>query len=104
MSENTRIKPVVVLAKGEVSKRDIKRLNDNGLCVVEANDPSKVRFIDPPPEGYAVQERAAIQLFRSLMSRSGFSLSRAGLSELYADILLEGWPMPRVEQVKRAAK
>ena len=44
-----RIKPVIVLVKDSMSKRDMKRLRDNGLCVVESSNPSMVRFLDPPP-------------------------------------------------------
>ena len=99
-----RIKPIIVLPKGEVTKRDIKKLNDNGLCVVEASDPSKVRFIDPPPEGYSVQERAAIELFRVLVAKPGFSINRSGLTEMYVEVLMRGWIPERVQQVARVVK
>ncbi len=29
-----RIRPVMILPKGQVSKRDIKKLFDNGICVM----------------------------------------------------------------------
>lgn len=104
MSDNQRIKPVIILPKGEMTKRDIKKLTDNGIVVVEANDPSLVRFADPPPEGYGIQEQAAIELFRTLMAKSSFMISRTNFAEMYADIVIRGVIPQRVAQVPKIAK
>lgn len=32
-----------------MSADDVKLLNENGICVVIATDPSKVKFVDPLP-------------------------------------------------------
>jgi hypothetical protein len=93
------MKPLIILPEGAMRKCDIKKLTDNGICVVEAKDPALVRFADPPPEGYTVQERAAISLFRRLMVRQGFNLDRRMFAEMYADILFEGFPLQPVERV-----
>jgi hypothetical protein len=98
----SRIRPVVILPVGEMAKKDIKKLNDNGICVVEAKDPSKVRFADPPPEGYSVQERAAIELFRILAAKPIFNISRGDMTSMYVDIILKGMIPTRVEKVERA--
>lgn len=46
---NAPMKPMMILPRGEISKADIARLNQNGLCVVEAKDPAKVRFVAALP-------------------------------------------------------
>lgn len=106
MSDNglPRIKPIIILPRGEMSKKDIATLNANHLCVVEAKDPSKVRFVDPPPEGYTVQEKAAIQLFRTIAAKSAFSINRSTFAEMYVDIILTGMIPERVQQVPKIQK
>ena len=58
------MKPMMILKVGTMKKADIQRLNDNGLCVVEAKDPAAVRFVDPIPVSAARTkiETAAIEL------------------------------------------
>lgn len=106
MSDNglPRIKPIIILPKGEMSKKDIATLNANHLCVVEAKDPSKVRFVDPPPEGYTVQEKAAIQLFRTIAAKASFQINRSSFAEMYVDIILQGMIPERVQQVPKVNK
>ncbi len=96
-----RIKPIIILPKGEMSKADMKKLADNHIVVVEAKDPSLVRFTDPPPEGYSVQERSAIQLFRILMQRQGFNMTKADFATMYVDIILSGFIPPRISKVQK---
>lgn len=99
-----RIKPIIILPKGEMSKKDIATLNANHLCVVEAKDPSKVRFIEPPPEGYTVQEKAAIQLFRVIAAKPQFTINRSSFAEMYVDIILRGMIPERVASVPPVKK
>ncbi len=44
-----KLKPVIVIPVGCMTKKDIAELRANQFCVVEAQDPSLVRFIEPPP-------------------------------------------------------
>lgn len=106
MSDNEllRIKPIIILPRGEMSKKDIATLNANHLCVVEAKDPSKVRFVDPPPEGYTVQEKAAIELFRAIAAKPAFQINRSSFAEMYVDIILKGMIPERVAQVQKITK
>lgn len=88
------MKPVIVLPPGVMSKRDMKRLNDNDFCVVECKEPERVRFCEPPPLGYSVQEKAAIQLSRRLLAaKNSWNINRKDLCEILADCLMEGWPL-----------
>jgi hypothetical protein len=71
MSEEAkpRMKPVIILPKGEMSPEDIAILRDNLFCVVEAEHPGDVRFMEPPPSSdYSNAERAAINLCRYLLN------------------------------------
>jgi hypothetical protein len=104
MTDEQRIKPVVILVEGSMSKRDIQRLRSNGLCVVESKNPSNVRFLDPPPFGYSQQEEAAIELSRVLLTEGkiGSCTHRAAIGSMYADILLRGDPLKRILRVEKA--
>lgn len=94
MSSPSRMRPVVILPENAMTKADINKLCRNGICVVEAKDPSAVRFCEPPPEGYSVQERAAISLFRYLMRKDiDRSRSRLDIGSLYADFIIKGTPL-----------
>ncbi len=103
MSESNafRMKPVIILPEGEMKRSEIKKLEANGICVVETQNPEQVRFVDPPPFGYSVQERAAIQLFRQLMRNKSFMVSRERFAEMYTDILLAGFLPEKPEAVKK---
>ncbi len=95
-----RMKPVIILPKKEMSRADISRQNANGFVVVEATDPSKVRFCEPPPIGYSSQEKAAIGLCRFIMRHTpSSSWTRRDLAETLANIFMEGSPL---ETIKKA--
>lgn len=97
---DARIKPLIILPKNQMSAEDIQRLNDNGLCVVEAEDPSLVRFAEPPPAmEYDVRERAALQLFRRLMQRTNASYTRTDIANFYCDFILNGSPLEPIRDV-----
>ena len=104
MSEQIKIKPVLILPTGDMSKRDINQLRRNGICVVEAKTPEQVRFCEPPPHGYSVQERGAIALFRYVMSASANlgNWSRMELRAKYAELLIAGTSLDPATPVKRA--
>ena len=93
--------PVVILKKGTVTIQDIKRLRAIGLCVVESSEPSSVRYMEPFPQGYTVQELAALELARTLLTegRVGTCNHKQALGSMYADILMRGDPLKRVEKV-----
>lgn len=67
VEETKQIKPVVILKTGTMSRKDIGVLRKNGLCVVESDAPDDVRFMEPITSGYESAERAAIELFQSVM-------------------------------------
>jgi len=101
-SKAARMKPVIIIPVGQVSKRDLKRLNDNSFCVVEAKDPSTIRFSEPPPNGYSEQEKAAIQLCRFVISHpSAASWTRLELGNLLARFFIEGSPLQPLTQIKK---
>lgn len=98
------MKPVLILPKGGMSADDIKRLRDNGICVVEAKDPSHVRFTEPPIGG-PILERAAISLARELLSGDNYyGLSRADARAKYARIIVEGSSLSAVPPNKPSPK
>jgi hypothetical protein len=99
-NKENKIKPVIILPKGEMSKKDLKRLNENGFIVVEAKDPSTVRFCEPPPLGYSIQEKAAISLCRYLLNRGGYNYDKKEISELYAHFIINGSTLKEVQKVK----
>lgn len=99
----TRMKPVIVLPPKSVSKADIKELRENGICVIVAKDPSVVRFIEPPPNGYNEQEKAAIKLCRYLVRRDNTaSCGRQEIMALLAHFFIEGSPLQTVATVVTA--
>ena len=94
------MKPLVVLKTGTVSKIDIKRLRENGLCVIECADPDLVRFKEPPLFNYTSEAAAAISLFRYVMARPpDATWNRAGLAKKYVDILLHGSPLEPCDNI-----
>jgi hypothetical protein len=104
-ADDNHMKPLLILPVGEISKKDIARLNRNGFCVVEAKVPSNVRFAEPPPMQYDAHDKAAIELFRVLMARTdGTSHNRKELAAMYVDLLLAGVRPQPVTPVARVSK
>ncbi len=66
MNEADRMKPIIVLRKGTMSAEDIKELRGNWLCVVESEDPSTLKFLDPIP---AAAERTKVEDAALALSR-----------------------------------
>ncbi len=104
-----KMKPIIIVQPGVMSKEDIQKLNDNELCVVEADDPAKVRFLDPIPAAAdrSKVEQACIELSRILLNGkwSGSSmLGKSDMRSLYYDCLINGTPLdpkPSIEELER---
>lgn len=99
-----KMKPVIIIPKGAISREDIERLNANGLCTVEADDPAKVKFLDPIPA--AAQrgkvEDAAIMLSRRLLQLQG-STTKAEVAQMFAAFIIQGTPLdPQPSKEDRA--
>jgi len=90
------MKPIMILPPGLMSEGDIKELRANGLCVVTAEDPSKVRFVDPIPAASSrtQMENAAIQLSRRLLhgrvNNPNLASYKGNICELYVWLLSQG--------------
>lgn len=75
-------------------KQDMAKLNDNNFIVVEAKDPSQVRFAEPPPGGYDEQEKAALALCRFMLKHEkGFTATKSEVTGWYVHFLMNGSPM-----------
>lgn len=91
---------MIILPPGTMSAKDIELLRDNGICVVEAKNPIKVKFVDPvpiPPEGSRTQmEQAAIKLSRILLKGHWGNYTTAGvlgrndITKMYVEMLIQG--------------
>ena len=103
------MKPIIILPPGAMSEPNLKMLRDNGLCVVVAKDPAKVKFLDPIPAAASrtATENAAIKLSRKLLT-AGFWKNDSNRQEIavhYLDILLKGTPLdPEPSQEERERK
>lgn len=102
------MKPIVILPPNEMDAKDIKLLIRNGLCVVVAKDPAKVKFLDPIPTASSRNqiEQAAIELSRKMLMGEVTGYNRSTFTSLWADILLRGNPLntppaPITLQVKK---
>lgn len=100
-----RMQPVVIVLKGTMTKYDIQRLRKNGLCVVESGDPRSIRYMEPAPQGYTVQELAALELARTLLANGklGSCTHRQAIGSMYADILMRGDPLKHIAKVEKVA-
>lgn len=98
-----RMKPILILPKGKMSAEDRQRLNDNGICTVECDDPAAVKFLDPIPSAASrtAVEDAAIRLSRKVLATDfwGSGETRQLLAAAYVDILVRGTKLdPRKEK------
>lgn len=90
------MKPIIILPPNTVSADDIKLLRENELCVVVAENPSLVKFVDPIPaqSSRTEVEKAAIQLSRKLLNgqtdMSTLTNYRGSIAALFVDILMNG--------------
>lgn len=97
------MKPMIILPPDTMSAEDIKKMDENGICVVVSNDPSKVKFVDPLPakSSRTEIEAAAIRMSRILLNGQWGDISNSsliGLSEfarLYVRCLINGTPLDK---------
>lgn len=97
MSE-TKMQPIMVIPPKIMSDDNIKRLRDNGICVVIAEDPSKLRFVDPLPSvsSRTQIDEAAIQLSRVLLNNqwgnytTSSLIGRGEFTKIFVDLLIKG--------------
>lgn len=91
-----RMKPIIILPPDAMSEADIKELRDNGLCVVVADDPAKVKFLDPIPSAAERTkiEDAAIELSRRVLasdfSNDSTSVWKSEICRTFVDVLVKG--------------
>lgn len=100
-----KMKPVIIIPPETVSPEDVALLRENGLCVVVASDPAKVKFLDSVPvqASRTEIEHAAIQLSRRLLKGELVGTDyRKNITALYVDLLVKGTPLdpdpPRAER------
>ena len=93
-TKDWKVKPIIILPPGVMQDADIQLLRDNGLCVVTAEDPGKVRFLDPIPaaEKRGQMEEAAIALSRKVLRASGV-ISRSDAAGFFVDAITKGTPL-----------
>lgn len=108
MSDENKMRPIIILPPDFMSQEDIAKLEGNLLCVVVAKEPDKVKFVDPIPSisSRTKIEDAAIQLSRRLLTGRGFNfgkaynsnngvLSQREIAEIFCDILTQASPLQR---------
>lgn len=97
------MKPMIILPVGLIDAQGIKILRENGICVVVAKDPAKVRFVDPIPAASqrTTIENAAIHLSRLLLNGQWGDytntnyVDRSTITRIYCDLLMQGTPLDR---------
>lgn len=98
------MKPLLILPKGTMSAKDKEKLTKNGICVVEAEEPSLVKFVDSVPEiaSRTQIEQAAIQLSRKVLTKDAWAWNSGiekDVAKMYIDLLIKGTPLdPRPTQ------
>jgi hypothetical protein len=103
---------MMILPPGLMSDKDMQLLRDNGICVVTAEDPARVKFVDPIPvvSSRTQVENAAIQLSRHVLGGIGRcsitngTQSRVDILRQYIDLLVAGTPLdpnPPREQIEK---
>lgn len=100
------MKPLIIMPKGAMSAKDKEKLTKNGICVVEAETPSLVKFVDSVPEiaSRTQIEQAAIQLSRKVLDKNTWHYSSGtekDMAKMYIDLLIKGTPLdPRPTQAE----
>jgi hypothetical protein len=92
--DTVKMNPIIILPPKAMSGTDIELLRKNGLCVVVAENPATVKFVDPIPAASSRTqiEDAAIKLSRKILS-PGFWTNdgtRDSIARTYMDILIKG--------------
>lgn len=89
---------MIILPPDTMSAEDIKKMEENGICVVVANDPAKVRFVDPIPAASSRTqiENAAINFSRKLLSKGEWeshSMDFGDICKWFCACLVIGTPL-----------
>lgn len=99
------MKPLIIMPKGAMSSKDKEKLTKNNICVVEAETPSLIKFVDSIPEiaSRTQIEQAAIQLSRKILDKNTWGYNNNDTSKemakMYVDLLIKGTPLdPRPNQ------
>lgn len=103
------MKPLIILPKDAMSAKDKEKLTKNGICVVETETPSLVKFVDSVPEiaSRTQIEQAAIQLSRKVLDKNTWiynSGTEKDMAKLYIDLLIKGTvldPRPNQEEQEK---
>lgn len=103
------MKPLIIIPKGAISSKDKEKLTKNNICVVEAETPSLVKFVDSVPEiaSRTQIEQAAIQLSRKILQRSAWNNDHTNkeMAAIFVDLLIKGTPLdPRPTQQEQEKK
>jgi len=92
------VKPMIIVPPELLDAADRKALEDNGVCVVVAKDPAKLRFMDPLPavSNRSEIEMAALKMSRILLNRQWGNYTTSAVvgadtfARIFADCLIEG--------------
>jgi len=89
------MKPMMIVPPKTFSEGDLQLLRDNGICIVEHENPAAVRFVDPLPvvSSRSEMEVAAIALSRKLLTKGHCpwnDAARGEIARMFADLLLKG--------------
>lgn len=92
------MKPMMVLKPGAMSDAHMELLRENGMCVVVAENPADLKFVDPLPvcSSRTQIEKAAIRLSRIILAghwgnySSSNAIGRSEAARIYVDLLIEG--------------
>lgn len=92
------MRPIIIIPPGQMSQEALKMLRDNGICVVVAKDPSRVKFFDPLPSmsSRTQMEDAAVKLSRCLLNwelNNCHSVDKKDVASLYVHFLSKGTPL-----------
>jgi hypothetical protein len=98
------MKPMIIIPPGLMAQSEIKLLRDNGICVVTAKDPAKIKFVDPLPAASSRTqiEDAAIKLSRTILKQGTYNEeSRANMAKMFVDLVVSGTALdPRPSQAE----
>lgn len=98
MFENWPMKPMMILPVGAMDDENIRLLRENHICVVVAENPAALKFVDPLPTASSRTEieNAAIKFSRRVLRKNEFNdndVFRGTLTKMFVDMLVSGTPL-----------
>lgn len=88
------MKPILILPPEQMTPEDIERLRENQICVVEAKDPSLIRFCETPPAAnYDRVIEASVNLTRYVSKNQAFNFTGRELMSWWAVQLMAAHPI-----------